>query len=600
MKRKALIFASCVCLASCSGSGSGPVSTETSVYSTFESSSLSTPESTSESSSLSLESEKEVCEIDFSCGGGSPVPSIECYKGEELSFDAKPSKEHFFFEGWYLDESLTTPLPNPFVVEKSLTLYAKYIPSHVLMTYMVGKDVYQADYVKIGEKAVRPTNDPSKVGFRFSFWEVDGKPFDFLNPVTENTLLQARFDIEPLELPIIQIETDGHQDITSKKDYLSAIFSLSNVEDGQQKEALECGIRGRGNSTWDMAKKPYRLKFNKKQSLFGSSYKAKSWVLLAEYTDKSLSRNALAFALSASQPNTSFACSSQHVELYLNGEYKGVYLLTDQPQTGDGRVEIDETLTPDGDTGYFLELNPRIKWEGYTEGVHFFESQECVFEIKTPDTDGVEYLNNPSLYSTFIKSYMDECFVAMDGDKWEEVVGKMDVASFVDSYIVQELFKDPDCGTTSFYLVKDKGGKLKTGPAWDFDISAGNCNYIVGDENEASPTDALHASEANPFFKRLLRFEEFKTMVANALSERKSDLKDVIELANPLSNKGYYQKYRQSFNRNFEEWKIMGYYCWPQPKAVYSLGDVKAQLGYLYSWLNARLDFVIEQYPTTI
>ncbi|KAA6305826.1 hypothetical protein EZS27_042520, partial [termite gut metagenome] len=114
-------------------------------------------------------------------------------------------------------------------------------------------------------------------------------------------------------------------------------------------EGKEAGIRGRGNVTWTYPKKPYRLKFDKKISVFGLG-EAKSWVLLANYRDPTLIMNTVAFELGHKLkfPYTNHA---NHVEMFVNEEYKGSYMLTEQVQVDKYRIDIDEKKD------FFVELD---------------------------------------------------------------------------------------------------------------------------------------------------------------------------------------------------------------------------------------------------
>jgi hypothetical protein len=127
--------------------------------------------------------------------------------------------------------------------------------------------------------------------------------------------------------------------IANREVYVTGTLKLV----GKFKDVLFDGnteVKGRGNSTWDMPKKPYRIKLDKKASLLGMPQN-KNWVLLANYADKSLIRSELAFSLSRSIGRP-FTVDSRYVELYLNGTYQGSYQLTQQVKEGAGLVDIEE------------------------------------------------------------------------------------------------------------------------------------------------------------------------------------------------------------------------------------------------------------------
>ena len=154
-------------------------------------------------------------------------------------------------------------------------------------------------------------------------------------------------------IPLIIINTEGNQEITSKDIYLKADISVldpNNPRNNLEKTGYNDEIRGRGNYSWkDCPKKSYRIKFNKKIPLFGLEA-AKSWILLANYLDPTLIMNATAFEL-ANRFKIKYSHHFFHVDVILNGEYLGNYLLTEHNQVGAGRVDIDKT------NGFLVELD---------------------------------------------------------------------------------------------------------------------------------------------------------------------------------------------------------------------------------------------------
>ena len=127
--------------------------------------------------------------------------------------------------------------------------------------------------------------------------------------------------------------------------------TLSNCDESFAFEGIGVNIRARGNSTFGAPKKPFRLKFDKKQGMLGlnGGQKYKSWVLMADYYDGSMLRTYGTFKFAkALMENVYYSSDCTHVEVYLNGEYRGVYLLCEQTQINRGRVDIPEM--EEGDT----------------------------------------------------------------------------------------------------------------------------------------------------------------------------------------------------------------------------------------------------------
>jgi spore coat protein CotH len=219
-------------------------------------------------------------------------------------------------------------------------------------------------------------------------------------------------------------------------------------------------IRGRGNSTWTYPKKPYRIKFDKKTSLFGYE-KAKSWVLLANYLDPTLIMNTVTFEL-GNRIGLPYTNHYTHVELFLNGVYQGSYMLTEQVQAGAGRVDIDE------DDGFLVELDvyydeePKFKTTSY----------QLPIMIKSP-----EDLTDPAGYD-FVKDAINALDAAVYASSFPESGYRdlINIDTFVGFLLANEIVRNGELGhPKSTYMYKDKGdsAKISMGPLWDFDWAFG-------------------------------------------------------------------------------------------------------------------------------
>ena len=137
----------------------------------------------------------------------------------------------------------------------------------------------------------------------------------------------------------------------------------------------------------------------------------------------------------------------------------------------------------------------------------------------------------------------------------------------------------------------------------DFDISSGNVNYGYAEGSAESAPDQdlkyngkLWIADRNTWFRRLLRNEEFVDLVCDRLVERKSDILAVAAFADTNNPDGYYAKYGKAIERNFERWKIMGVYLWPNPQAIVDITTAEGQMNYLADWLRERYDVLCEVY----
>ena len=323
------------------------------------------------------------------------------------------------------------------------------------------------------------------------------------------------------ELPFFNILTENLVDIVSKEDYVKCNVSLSNTDYEYEFSELKAKIKGRGNSTWGAAKKPYKLKFDKKVDLFGNGA-AKTWTILANYYDKSLIRNYLAFGI-ADLFNSQTMCTSTHfVNLFVNNEFYGIYLICEQIEVADTRVEVDENYN-NVDTGYLIELDGKAPNEGVLNK-DYFNLNNKSYAIKSPDTEDEEFTEE---HVNFIKSYMDNVMSYFkETHNWQELCELIDARSFAENYIVEELFHNADVGYSSFYMYKKEGGKLYAGPVWDFDLSSGFYFSTIS-ETFYNP-EGHYACLVNPWYAGLMQYDEFKIMVAEILNEKKDDIVDKI------------------------------------------------------------------------
>ena len=235
-------------------------------------------------------------------------------------------------------------------------------------------------------------------------------------------------------------------------------------------------IRGRGHGTWAADKKPYRIKLKDSADLMGMG-KNKHWVLLANRYDPSLLRNRLISFLGAGF-GLPFTPKCLPVDLVVNGEYYGSYLLCEQVRIGKNRVAIDELtendLTlPEVTGGYLLFLNPL--WDEPLENV-FITDRLVRFGIDSPGFTS-EDAGQPA-QKEYIAGFVQDTENAVfspdfmnDGRPYSEY---MDIWSAARYWWIQEYSVNHDgMRTSSTYLYKERGGRLFWGPLWDFDLALG-------------------------------------------------------------------------------------------------------------------------------
>lgn len=269
-------------------------------------------------------------------------------------------------------------------------------------------------------------------------------------------------------LPRLSIETSGKQPIQSKTEYLPCSAALTGAGE-HDLSPLPAEVRGRGNDTWNYyPKKPYRLRFFEDTSLLGAPA-ARNWVLLAMYNDTTLAKDRLAFALSNSC-GSGYVPTAHYVDLYVNGSYCGVYLLTEQVDETEGRLDIEAEISKnDVEIPFFVELDARAPEEG-EEGVDWFEVSGKYYAVKYPDD---KERKNDSQFA-YIRHYITtvDRLCRTKDVSLAALAEWIDVESFLDYYIVEELMGQPEINWKSVYMSRTADGKLRMGPVWDFDWAA--------------------------------------------------------------------------------------------------------------------------------
>ena len=404
---------------------------------------------------------------------------------------------------------------------------------------------------------------------------------DFSKPITY-TFTNSKGQIKELKvsitnftgLPILYLETTA--EVVSEDTYVTGTFSANvNGQFDVVPSIIPMNIRGRGNGTWLAPKKPYRIKFNSKQSLLGLTA-AKSWVLLANYYDKTLIRNAVALDM-GHQFGADFTPHYRFVDVVMNGEYIGNYMLTEQVEINQGRVAINELSTTDTDDaaitgGYLLEVDESLDADNY-----FYTTNKLPFTIKDPNaiTDKqLAYIHN------YIQQTEDAIFAPNYADPVNGYAKYINVDSFINWYLVKELMKDPDAlDVNSIFYYKDLNGKLGMGPVWDFDIAGGN----VPGSGANDPTGWWVRNEN--WFNKLFQDPAFKARVKARWEELQPNLALVME--NIDQNAAYINLSQQ---QNFAVWNIMNSNLQDVNGEI--AGSYKGEVDYLKTWLKTRIQWM--------
>ena len=384
-------------------------------------------------------------------------------------------------------------------------------------------------------------------------------------------------------LPTVSIHTLNNEIPYDKVHQI--VSQLTIISDGGTKLLSEPGTtRERGNASRNFPKKPYRIKFDKKQQVLDAPGKAKKWTLINNYGDKTLMRNLLAFELSRQlgMPYTPFGAA---VDVLLNGEYKGCYQLCDQVQVHKNRVNITEMSTSDN-SGTSLTGGYLVEVDAYAnqENSWFNSNKGNPVTIKSPDEDSI---------TTQQKNYIKSYFNKMES-QWTTYLDKN---TFLRHFLVGELSGNTDT-YWSVFMYKDRDNDtMYTGPVWDFDIAFDNDNRTYPVCNKSDYIYRSGGSCAG----------NMKTFVDNIVIKNANAKKQMLAIWDEARQTGLTEEnlvafidqmeaeLNQSQRLNFMRWKIMNTKVHQNPKLWGSytaeVQNVRRFMRERLAWMDRKLQY---------
>lgn len=406
------------------------------------------------------------------------------------------------------------------------------------------------------------------------------------------------------ELPTLNIYSDADLDNTiyqSKDAKVDASAAISGAEDPKHNlDESYVELKTRGNTTWGVMKWAYQIKFDSKVDLFDMG-KAKKWILLANYYDGTFVRNKVMFDL-GKEIGIPYVVESVFVNLYINGEYRGVYQLTEKVELGSSRIDIDS------DYGVLLEMDATNRPAELAKEIYFqtsttgkpFVYKEYNTELAEPETPEEEAMAKKVMAYTenFINAFEAELY-SEDAD-WETIASMIDVDSFVRFYFITELSMEVDATYSSSYFYLDgPGDVLHCGPLWDYDRIMGwdtsydqttNADYL---KNITDSTDEFRVE----WFKMLFRHPEFVQRVNEMYDETIRDafktekvvkmFRDYQALLKPALIKNH-EKYQLVFhNRSYIVEALFNGTMWEQ---------IQFTTNTLIDWLTERNEYLETAY----
>ena len=451
------------------------------------------------------------------------------------------------------------------------------------------------------------TSSDMSSNFYLSFGIADestyyGPPPDWFEPP---------FVFNESNLPIVVIETNGqeilddpriiaHMGIIDNGTGINHINDPLNGYDGQ------ISIEIRGSSSQMFPKKQYALETqdidgeNLNVSILGMP-EENDWILHAPYSDKSLLRNFLAYELARDMGR--YASRTRFCELVINGDYKGLYIFMEKIKRDNNRVDIsklepDETSGDDLTGGYIIKVD---KWDGenndgWLSDPPLPENYGTWYQYHYPKPDEIvqEQQNYIIDYITDFENLIaSESYNEPDSGYYNFV----NLESFIDVSIINEISKNVDAYRLSAYMYKDKDsedGRLTMGPIWDYNLAFGNADYFEGQDNTGWVLDINLPSE-DPFWipfwwYRIWDDETFR----NAFNQRWQELRQTVFSEEYIMNMidSTIAVIDEAQVRNFQRWPILDEYVWPN---AYVGGSYENEIDYLTDWITARLDWMDEQ-----
>ena len=365
------------------------------------------------------------------------------------------------------------------------------------------------------------------------------------------------------------------------------------------------GIEIRGSSSQSFDKKSYGFETwdsesNDMNFALAGFPEEEDWIFYGPFSDKSLMRNVLIYQLSNEMGR--YATRTEFSEVSINGEYQGLYVLMEKMKRDKNRVDVSKLKDDDITGGYIIKID---KTTGESIGTDFsFSSlydgfgesrgtQKIKFLYEYPDAEDLS-----DQQKAYIQGYYHGFEQALKSSQFaDETNGYqkyIDVPSFIDFFILNELSHNVDGFRISTYMHKDKGEKLKMGPIWDFNLAFGNADYCLGETtddwaykfNEYCPNDIYRV----PFWwGRLLEDPAFVAALQLRWTELRASVLSQTKVQSKIATHSANLTYSHSAQRNFDTFDVLGTYLWPN----FFVGDTfEEEVNYLDDWVLQRLQWM--------
>lgn len=373
-------------------------------------------------------------------------------------------------------------------------------------------------------------------------------------------------------IPRIVIETVDMVDVVDRENEIPAKFQIFGEKD-EESEILEMSIRGRGNSSWTaMPKKSYKIEFAAKKKLLGMPQN-KDWALIANYADKTLMKNYLMYN-AARELNSFYSPRCEFVELYLNRDFLGTYLLVETIKSGKNRVDFSKSTD-----AYIVEVDAKLR-----QGEQYFVSDVLndegkVFKIHEPHNASDLLITQLSNHIREFETYL----IGIEANADNQLGDWIDVDDMIKYMWIQEFTKNPDANFyTSVFFCWEKNDVIKMGPVWDFDLAFGG-HY---NESASLPFDWRSAGY---WYEYMLKDCEFVNQRKRFWDENKLYFESIVDSVDVV-----YDMLKESADNNFRRWNVLeSTENKFHPKSYHSyrdaVDDLKVWIKERLAWIDANL-----------
>ena len=404
-------------------------------------------------------------------------------------------------------------------------------------------------------------------------------------------------------LPFISINTGGNLIVDDPK-----VSANLNIKQGDSLiEAHQIGIEIRGSSSQMFDKKSYGFETwdendDDLDAPLGGFPEEEDWILYGPYSDKSLIRNVLIYGLS--NDIGQYATRTNLYELEINESFLGTYVLMEKIKRDKNRVDVSKNKEEDVSGGYILKIDkPTGDGQWYDDSFSFSskftpngnigQNKNTFFLYEYPNADDIND-DQKNYIQNFIHDFENALASENFSSEQSGYQNYIDLDSFIDFFILNEVSKNPDGFRLSTFMHKDKGEKLKMGPIWDFNLAFGNVNYCNGAStegwthrfNEVCPNDTWLV----PFWwNRFMEDPVFVSTLKERWNNLRTNLFSTSEVLQRITLIEEQLKSSNAIKNNFSKWSILGEYVWPNDYIGNSYDD---EINYLKDWTVKRLEWM--------